>query len=115
VNETIDIVFRGVRAVAFFAMLFDAHADIVCKSDVESARTAGEDVNVKVVFVLLHFGNGNWTLGGRKADSSASLRNDKQKSQRQNNDAGSGDDAVVAEAGEEVEEAVVGGLVVEEA
>ena len=50
-----------------------------------------------------------------KADSSAALRNDKQKTGNgKNDDARSGDDMVVAEAGEEVVEAFVGGLVVEE-
>ncbi len=79
IDEAANVVFCGVGAEELFAVLFDAEADVVGESYVESAGAAGEDVDVEVVFALRHFGEDIGEFGGRKADSSASLRNDKQK------------------------------------
>ena len=71
--------FGGVGSGSFFSVLFQAEADVVGETYVETAGAAGEDVDVEVVFALWHFGQDNGGCGGGEADSSASLRNDKQK------------------------------------
>ena len=78
-DEAANVVFCGVGAEALFTVLFDAKADVVSESYVETAGAAGEDVDVEVIFPLRHFQRITEESAGRKADSSASLRNDKQK------------------------------------
>jgi hypothetical protein len=95
-------------AEALFAVLFDAEADVVGESYIETAGAAGEDVDVEVIFPLRHVrriteeaevgkqipplrcGMTNKEASARAkttatatADSSASLRNDKQENGRQ--------------------------------
>jgi hypothetical protein len=100
VDEPAYVVFCGVGSGPFFTVLFDAEADVVGESYVETAGTTGEDVNVEMVFALWHSeriaeesvvekqipplrcGMTNKRAKARtrtKADSSAALRNDKQK------------------------------------
>jgi hypothetical protein len=109
IDEAADVVFCGVGAEALFAMLFDAKADVVGESYVETAGTAGEDVDVEMIFPLrhvrrireesaagkqipsLHCGMTNKKASAKtrtnataktEADPFASLRNDKQKGER---------------------------------
>jgi len=103
VDEATDVVFRAVGAEAFLAVLFDAEVDVVGESYVETAGAAGEDVDVEMVFAQRHVrriaepviekqipplrcGMTNRrasstakTTATGEADSSAALRNDKQK------------------------------------
>jgi len=56
VDEATDVVFRGVGARAFLAVLFDSEADVVGESYVETAGAAGENVDVEMVFAMRHVG-----------------------------------------------------------
>ena len=56
VDEAAYVVFGGVGSGSFFSVLFQAEADVVGETYVETAGAAGEDVDVKVVFALWHLG-----------------------------------------------------------
>jgi hypothetical protein len=79
IDEAADVVFCGVGAEALFTVLADAEADVVGESYIETAGAAGEDVDVEVVFALRHVRRITGESAVGKADSSAALRNDKQK------------------------------------
>jgi len=63
---------------AFHGVVY-AEADVVGESYIETAGAAGEDVDVEVIFPLRHDRRITEESAVGKADSSASLRNDKQK------------------------------------
>jgi len=79
VDEAVDLVSGRVGSGTVFAMLGHAQDDVVGHSDVESAGPIRQDVDVEDVFALRHVGRITDLGGGREADSSASLRNDKQE------------------------------------
>ncbi len=60
-----------------FSVLCKAFREIICEADVEVSGAVGEDVNEEEVVPLWQCDEDRAVAGTRKADSSASLRNDK--------------------------------------
>ena len=80
VDEAGDLVLGCVSTGAALTVLEDSCGEVIGDPYIKSARAAGEDVDVEMIFARWHGRQDSRLVARwRKADSFASLRNDKQR------------------------------------